>query len=65
MLVRRKFVAAMKVKCEELELEKERVINDLVEGLAHAVRVSNLAYYLSKEMGDEESVSVELANGGM
>lgn len=65
MLVRRKFVAAMKVKCEELELEKERVINDLVEGLAHAVRVSNLAYYLSKEMGDEESVSVELANAGM
>lgn len=55
----------MKVDYEELEPENKIVISDLVEGIAHAVRVSNLAYYLSKEMGDEESVSIELANAGM
>lgn len=45
--------------------EEEIVIEDLKEGLEHAVRVSNLAYFLGKELGESEELCIELANAGM
>lgn len=45
--------------------EEEIIIEDLKEGLEHAVRVSNLAYFLGKELGESEELCRELANAGM
>ncbi len=55
----------MKVKCEEKDSESEVILNDLREGIEHAVHVSNLAYLLGKELGESEEICIELANAGM
>lgn len=47
------------------DAEDEIVIGDMKAGLEHAVQVSNLAYFLAKELGQEEEVCIELANAGM
>ena len=55
----------MKENCEEKDSEKEVILNDLKEGIEHAVHVSNLAYLLGKELGESEEMCLELANAGM
>ncbi len=55
----------MKENCEERDSEKEVILNDLKEGIEHAVHVSNLAYLLGKELGESEEMCNELANAGM
>lgn len=55
----------MKEKCEEKDSENEVILKDLKEGIEHAVNVSNLAYFLGKELGESEEVCQELANAGM
>lgn len=55
----------MKENCEEKDSEKEVILNDLKEGIEHAVHVSNLAYFLGKELGESEQMCYELANAGM
>ena len=47
------------------DAEDEIVIGDMKAGLEHAVQVSNLAYFLAKELGQKEEVCIELANAGM
>lgn len=46
-------------------VQQELLISDLKEGLEHAVKVSNLAFYLGKELGEDEEMCIELANAGM
>lgn len=61
-------MAAMTLKFVENKVEDaedEIVIGDMKAGLEHAVQVSNLAYFLAKELGQEEEVCIELANAGM
>lgn len=61
-------MAAMTLKFVENKVEDaedEIVIGDMKEGLEHAVQVSNLAYFLAKELGQDEAVCMELANAGM
>ena len=47
------------------QLQQEVLIGDLKEGLEHAVKVSNLAYFLGRELGESEKLCIELANAGM
>lgn len=61
-------MAAMTLKFVENKVEDaedEIVISDMKEGLEHAVQVSNLAYFLAKELQQEEKVCIALANAGM
>ncbi len=53
------------VEQENTNPEDEIVVGDLKEGLEHAVVVSNLAYYLGKELGESQHVCQELANAGI
>lgn len=47
------------------QVQQDLLIGDLKEGLEHAVKVSNLACFLGRELGETEKVCVELANAGM
>lgn len=55
----------MKENCEEKDSENEIILKDLKDGIEHAVRVSNLAYFLGKELGETQEMCIELANAGM
>jgi len=58
-------MSLMKQKMVNVGLMEQAIEDDLTDGIEHGIIVSNLAYYVSKELGESEEFCKEMAVAGI